>query len=390
MLKHQRQLPILFVKTHQAEDVSRLDATMTTVPDESWRKPFRRRLLAWYGRHGRDLPWRGSRDPYVVWVSEIMLQQTQVETVKPYFARFLAEFPTIEALARAEEDRVLRLWEGLGYYRRARQLHQAAQRIVAEHAGVFPRQPLAVGQLPGIGRYTAGAILSIAFDARQPILEANTVRLFSRLLAFRGDPLAGEGQRLLWAMAEALLPRRHPGRFNQALMDLGSEVCTGRAPQCGQCPVAALCLARQAGLETEIPVPKRKPAIESRHEAALIVRRRGRVLLLRRPEGGRWAGLWDFPRYPVDAEHPAGLAQELTGHVRRQLGIAVKVGDRIATLRHGVTRFRITLDCYEARYLSGAGTAPGERPVETRWLRPDELGDYPLSTTGRKLCRWAG
>jgi A/G-specific adenine glycosylase len=363
---------------------------MFELPDESWRAPFRRRLLAWYRRHGRDLPWRGSRDPYVVWVSEVMLQQTQVETVKPYFARFLAEFPTIESLARADEDRVLRLWEGLGYYRRARQLHQAAKRIVAEHAGVFPRQLQAVGQLPGIGRYTAGAILSIAFDAHEPILEANTVRLFSRLLAFRGDTLSTEGQRLLWAMAEALLPRRHPGRFNQALMDLGSEVCTGRTPQCGECPVAALCLARQAGLETEIPTPKKKPAIQSRHEAALVVRRRGRVLLLRRPEGERWAGLWDFPRYLVYAEHPAGLAQELADHVRRQLGISIQVGDRVTTLRHGVTRFRITLDCYQARYLSGVRTAPAVQTVETRWLRPEELGQYPLSTTGRKLCHWAG
>jgi A/G-specific adenine glycosylase len=363
---------------------------MIELPDDTWRTQFRRRLLAWYRRHGRDLPWRGSRDPYAIWVSEIMLQQTQVDTVKPYFARFLAEFPTIESLARAEEDRVLRLWEGLGYYRRARQLHQAAKRIVTEHAGVFPSQPQAVGQLPGIGRYTAGAILSIAFDAHQPILEANTIRLFSRLLAFRGDTASGEGQRLLWAMAETLLPRCHPGRFNQALMDLGSKICTGRTPQCGECPVAALCLARQAGLETEIPTPKRKPATESRHEAALIVRRRGRVLLLRRPEGERWAGLWDFPRYLVSAGHPAGVARELADHAHRQLGIAIEVGDRLATLRHGVTRFRITLDCYEARYLSGATTAPGVPSVETRWLGPEELGQYPLSTTGRKLCRWAG
>ena len=363
---------------------------MIELPDENWRKLFRRRLLAWYRRHGRDLPWRGSRDPYRIWVSEIMLQQTQVETVKPYFARFLAEFPTIEALAQADADRVLRHWEGLGYYRRARQLHQAAKRIVADHAGVFPRQPQAVGQLPGIGRYTAGAILSIAFDAREPILEANTVRLFSRLLAFRGDTPSTEGQRLLWAMAEALLPRRHPGRFNQALMDLGSEVCTGRTPQCGECPVAVLCLARQAGLEAEIPTPKRKPVIESRHEVALVVRRRGRVLLLRRPEGERWAGLWDFPRYLVSAEHPAGLAQELADHVRHQLGITIEVGDQVATLRHGVTRFRITLDCYEARYRSTDGTAAAASSVETRWLRPEELAHYPLSTTGRKLCQWAG
>jgi A/G-specific adenine glycosylase len=363
---------------------------MLALPDETWLRQFRRWLLDWYRGHGRDLPWRASRDPYLVWVSEIMLQQTQVETVKPYFARFLAAFPTIEVLARAEEDRVLRLWEGLGYYRRARQLHQAARQIVAEHGGVFPRRPQDVVRLPGIGRYTAGAILSIAFDAREPILEANTLRLFSRLLAFRGDPLSREGQQLLWAMAAALLPRRHPGRFNQALMDLGSQLCAGRAPWCERCPVAALCLARQAGLETEIPAPKKRPVIESRHEAALLVRRRGRVLLVRRPEGQRWAGLWDFPRYPVESEQPACLVEELAGHVRGHLGLLVEVGQCLATLRHGVTRFRITLDCYEARYVGTAKPLASVPPTETRWLHPKELADYPLSTTGRKLCRWAG
>ena len=199
-----------------------------TLPDASWLRSFRRRLPAWFDRHARKLPWRRNHDPYAVWVSEIMLQQTQVGTVVSYFDRFLAAFPTIEALAAADEQDVLRLWEGLGYYRRARQLHKAAKIIVAEHAGNFPRNPEIVRRLPGIGRYTAGAILSIAFDARQPILEANTLRLLSRLLAYDGDPRSTEGQRLLWAMAEAVLPRRGSGRMNQALMELGSEVCAAR------------------------------------------------------------------------------------------------------------------------------------------------------------------
>ena len=192
-----------------------------------------------------------------------MLQQTQVGTVIGYFDRFLAAFPTIEALAAADEHDVLRLWEGLGYYRRARQLQQAAKIIVAEHGGRFPRDPEIVRRLPGIGRYTAGAILSIAFDAREPILEANTLRLFSRLLAYDGDPRSTEGQRLLWAMAEAVLPRRGSGRMNQALMELGSEVCTARAPRCEECPVAALCRANQQGRQLEIPRPKAKRTIEA-------------------------------------------------------------------------------------------------------------------------------
>src|SRR5437870_3575879 len=177
-------------------------------------------VLAWCADHARELPWRRSRDPYPVWVSELMLQQTQVATVRDYFKRFIAAFPTVDELAAADEQDVLRLWEGLGYYRRARQLHRAAQSIVAEHGGQFPNEREAVRKLPGIGRYTAGAILSIAFDQPEPILEANTVRLLSRLAAYRGDPLAKPGQDLLWAWAEALVPREEPGLFNQALMEL--------------------------------------------------------------------------------------------------------------------------------------------------------------------------
>ena len=244
-------------------------------------------------------------DPYAVWLSEIMLQQTQVATVKAYFERFVTTFPTIEALARADEHEVLRLWEGLGYYRRARQLHRAAKIIVAEHGGRFPRDPQAVRRLPGIGRYTAGAILSIAFDAREPILEANTAAApESACWPMPAIRRSAEGQRLLWAMAEILLPQRSAGRFNQALMELGSEVCTARSPRCDVCPLAVLCRANQQGRQQEIPPPKIKRPVEAVREAAVLVRRRGRVLLLRWPEGRRWAGLWDFPRFPTAAESP--------------------------------------------------------------------------------------
>ena len=219
------------------------------LPDPQWQRELRRRLVAWYATNARELPWRRSSDPYRIWVSEIMLQQTQVATVKPYFDRFLDAFPTVEALAAADEHQVLRLWEGLGYYRRARQLHRAAQQIVAEHGGQFPRDRETVRQLPGIGRYTAGAILSMAFDAREPILEANTVRLWSRLLAYRGDATSAAGSRLLWGAAEAILPRTGSGTLNQSLMELGSTVCLPKAPRCDACPVAMLCQARAAGLD---------------------------------------------------------------------------------------------------------------------------------------------
>ncbi len=362
---------------------------ISELPDSRWRQSFRRRLLAWYDAHARDLPWRRRNDPYAVWLSEVMLQQTQVATVKPYFERFMAALPTIEALAKADEHDVLRLWEGLGYYRRARQLHKAAKIIVAEHGGQFPRDPQIVRHLPGIGRYTAGAILSIAFDAREPILEANTVRLLSRLLAYTGDPRSTEGQRLLWAMAEILLPNRNVGRLNQALMELGGGVCTPREPRCDECPVALLCRANQQGLQQEVPRPKAKPVFEAVREAAVVVRRAGRVLLLRWPTGRRWAGLWDFPRFPL-SDSPANdpgdnrLKRELVENVFELTGVTIVPGPHIATLAHGVTRFRITLECFEAECRSCDRKATAA--LETRWLRPSELHAYPLSSTGRKLA----
>jgi A/G-specific adenine glycosylase len=354
------------------------------LPDSVWLRAFRRKLLAWFGRSARDLPWRRTADPYSIWLSEVMLQQTQVATVRPYFERFLEALPTLEALARADEQQVLRLWEGLGYYRRARQLHQAARIIVRDHAGQFPRDPETVVRLPGIGRYTAGAILSIAFDQRLPILEANTLRLLSRLLAYTGDPASGVGQKLLWAMAETLLPQRHPGRLNQALMELGSEVCRPRAPECEACPVAVLCRARAQGVQQQIPPPKIKPRFEEVREAAALVRRGKRVLVIQWPEGRRWAGLWDFPRFPIHRTRPAEIHRELVENVRELTGVTIRPGERVKTLRHGVTRFRITLDCYEAQYVSdGRKTA-----LPRKWLRAEELEQYPLSTTGRKLARF--
>jgi len=250
----------------------------------------------------------------------------------------------------------------------------------------LPRNMDGVRRRPGSGRYTAGAILSLAFDARLPILEPNTQRLLSRLLAFEGVPSSTEGQRLLWALAEAVLPARRVDRFNQALMDLGSMICSPREPLCDRCPVAMLCRANQLQLQAQIPRPKRKTRFEDRREVAVIVRRRGRVLLMQCPEGRRWAGLWDFPRFAVQAADESALVEELAGLIPRGAGAVVKIGQRLATIKHGVTRFRITLDCYEAAFLCAADVQP-ESP--TRWVRPDELADYPLNATARKLARFA-
>ncbi|MEX2174424.1 MAG: A/G-specific adenine glycosylase, partial [Pirellulaceae bacterium] len=343
------------------------------------RRALARQLHVWFLKAARDLPWRRTKDLYAIWISEVMLQQTQVVTVIPYFERFLGRFPDVAALAAADEQEVLRLWEGLGYYRRARQLHAAARQIVAEHRGRFPQTFAAVRSLPGIGRYTAGAVLSIGLDARLPILEANTIRVLSRLAAFRGDPTQSAGQKRLWSLAEAILPARDVGIFNQALMELGSEICTPKAPACDRCPVRRHCLAYERELQDQIPVAARKTKYEEVTEAAVVVRRGGRVLVRQCQPGERWAGLWDFPRFAARGADMAARVSELTG-------VAALVGERFAKLRHGVTRFRITLDCYEAKYIRQTrGLAAS--PACIRWVSTDELAALPLSTTGRKIAR---
>jgi A/G-specific adenine glycosylase len=335
--------------------------------------------LAWYADHARDLPWRQSRDPYRVWVSEIMLQQTQVATVRDYFERFVAALPDVHALAGADERQVLRLWEGLGYYRRARQLHAAAKKIVAEHGGRFPRDVGSLQDLPGIGRYTAGAIASIAFDQRAAILEANTIRLLSRLIAFRDDPLKAAGQRVLWQTAAEILPQKNVARFNQALMELGSLVCNPAEPRCDECPLTSVCAAYAAGLQHEIPRPKLKQRYTDLREAAVVVRRNGRVLMRECGNGERWAGLWDFPRFPLDAEGPLFAKNEIVEKVRNQTGVTCSPGSLVKTIKHGVTRYRITLDCFDAAFVSG-------RATHARWVTNSELAALPLSTTGRKIA----
>jgi A/G-specific adenine glycosylase len=348
------------------------------------RQSLRRRLLKWYRDHARDLPWRKSCDPYRVWLSEVMLQQTQVATVREYFEQFVAALPDVRQLAAADERQVLRLWEGMGYYRRARQLHAAAKEIVSQRGGEFPSDVGELMNLPGIGRYTAGAIASIAFGRRAPILEANTSRLFSRLICFQGDPSNADGQRLLWRTSEEILPHKNVAEFNQALMELGSLVCTPAEPRCAECPLSGLCGARARGLQREIPPPKARKEYTELREAAVVLRHRGRVLMRQCGTDERWAGLWDFPRFSLEAEGPLFAADEIAEKVLRQTGIRCIPGPLIKRLRHGVTRFRITLDCYEATYAGGRARSASGVPV--RWIKRDELEHLPFSTTGRKLA----
>jgi A/G-specific adenine glycosylase len=350
------------------------------------RRRLPRRLLAWFDRRRRDLPWRRDRDPYRIWVSEVMLQQTQAATVVPYFERFLTAFPTLAALAAADEQEVLRLWEGLGYYRRARDLLATARRLAAAHGGRFPDDPAALAGLPGLGRYTRNAVLSQAFDRRLPVLEANSRRVLCRLFGRADDPRRGPAERWLWAAAEALLPARRAGDFNQAMMELGALVCTPAAPRCDDCPLAECCVARRLGKQEEIPARAAPPEPTAVREAAVVVRRGGRVLLAQRPaDAPRWAALWEFPHGPLrDGEtYDDAAARVLAGLT----GLEARLGPELLTVRHAVTRFQITLVCFEAEYAAGE-FRPAFYP-RGEWLTAAELAAYPVSAPQRRLARAA-
>ena len=339
-------------------------------------------LLAWFRAHARPLPWRNDRDPYRVWLSEVMLQQTQVATVIPYFHRFLETFPAIDDLARVPLAEVLKLWEGLGYYRRARDLHRTAQIIVEKHGGRFPTDADEVRRLPGFGKYTTNAVLSQAFEAILPILEANTTRLLCRLDAVRGDPKSATNQRRLWRLAEELLPETNVGDFNQALMELGALVCVPRNPNCAECPLTAVCRARCRGLVDAIPPIGKRPRVEEVREVAVVIRRTDRVLIVQRPVGGRWPEMWEFPHVEVGRGQTDETA---AAALLAKLGIVADLGDELLALRHAVTRFRITLVCRLATFRYGR-FEPGSYP-NAEWVAVSRLGDFPVSSPQRKLAK---
>lgn len=311
-----------------------------------------------------------------------MLQQTTVAAVQPRFERFLAVFPSVANLAAADEADVLKQWEGLGYYRRARHLHQAARLIVSRHDGCLPEDSASWRALPGIGRYMAGAILSQAFEQRLPIVEVNTQRVLCRLFGQRGDPRQGKVRDWLWQQAESILPARKVGEFNQALMELGALVCTPARPKCAACPLARFCTARRLGLQEVIPALRRaKPAADVR-EVAVIVKRGRSVLLVQRPLNGRWAALWEFPRGVVETGETDRAAAARV--VSSLTGLKAQVGAELCSIKHGIMRERVTLTCYDARYRFGRFCS--SIYPQGRWVPLDRLHDYPLSSPQRKLA----
>ena len=348
---------------------------------------FRGPLAAWFLENRREMPWRaadaaGRREPYAVWVSEVMLQQTRVDTAAPYFERFIQAFPTVEALAAAPLDDVLKRWEGLGYYSRARNLHRAAQIVAAEHGGHVPDDPEAFRALPGVGPYTAAAVQSLAFGHPMAVLDGNVIRVLTRVLGVEADARSGATRTALQAVADELLDPDHAARSNEAVMELGATVCTPRAPACPRCPLEGVCVARAAGTPEAYPVVgKRAPLPHHTVVIALMEDEAGRLLIQQRPTTAMLGGLWEFPGGKMEPgeSHADALARE----IREELGVTVSVGAAVARVEHAYSHFRITLFAYRCQIGSEEPVAAEGQPLV--WATPADLDAYAFPRANRHV-----
>lgn len=348
--------------------------------------PITGRLLAWYQQHARQMPWRQSQhkhpDPYAVWISEIMLQQTRVETVSPYFERWMNRFPDIASLATATQQEVLTYWEGLGYYSRARNLHRAAQTIMTENSGILPDNVDQLLRLPGIGRYTAGAIASIAFGVDAAALDGNIRRVLARLFDVETPARSSQGEKQLWELAEAHLPTGRAGEYNQALMDLGATICTPKKPACTACPLHEFCEGYKKGVQEQRPVLAKRPTLPHYTVAAAVIQRDGSVLIAQRPQSGLLGGLWEFPGGKLQAGE--NLLECLKREICEELQAEIEVGPEFGVYRHAFTHFKVTLHAFLCRLLG-----PEPNPVEASqigWVRPGELAGYPMGKIDRQIA----
>lgn len=336
---------------------------------------FAHRLIRWHKSHGRhDLPWQNTRDPYRIWVSEIMLQQTQVAAVIPYFQRFMARFPDVASLAAAPIDTVLEHWSGLGYYARARNLHAAARLIHMQHAGQFPRDAADIAALPGIGRSTAAAIGAFAFGVRGAILDGNVKRVLARCFGIAGYPGEAAVQARMWALAESLLPETNIEIYTQALMDLGATLCTRRKPRCDDCPQQTVCVAYQTQRTAELPDVKPKAALPQRETVMLILQQGGEVLLEKRPTSGIWGGLWSFPEV-----EPAAILQM---HLVQRFGVQARRVMPLAPLAHGFTHYRLNILPLWVETSPPRQTKPGQV-----WLSLEDARGAAIPTPVRMLLQ---
>jgi A/G-specific adenine glycosylase len=334
-----------------------------------------RLLLNWYHQHGRTLPWRDHPDSYAVWVSEIMLQQTRVDTVIPYFAKWMNLFPDVNALANASEQDVLNAWEGLGYYSRARNLHKAAKIVAEKFNGELPRDLTDLRNLPGIGRYTVGAIASMAFGMDEPTLDGNLRRVFSRLFDVSESADSPVGEKILWELAAQNLPQGQAGDYNQALMDMGATICLPKNPRCLLCPLMQICESRINGTQNLRPVLKLKKATPHYIHAAAVIINRGRVLLAQRPSNGLLGGMWEFPNGRVNADP----AKELTKVLNAAYNLKVKKRDALGVVQHAYTHFKVTVHVFRCDY------APTSKNKNLKWVRVTELDDYPMGKVDRQI-----
>jgi A/G-specific adenine glycosylase len=338
-------------------------------------------LMEWFAAHKRDMPWRGNPDPYAVWVSEIMLQQTQVATVMPYFRRFMRRFPTVRKLAEADQQEVLKAWEGLGYYTRARNLHRAAREVLREFGGRVPETSAALRSLPGIGPYTAAAIASIAFGESVPVVDGNVVRVVARLRGIQQDSTRPAVRAGMAAYLAAHLPADRAGDFNQALMELGALVCRPRDPACPACPLSPGCVARRKGWTARLPVRPTKKAVPHIEVAACVIRKGGKVLIAQRRPDQMLGGLWEFPG---GKRHPGETIQD-TGRreIMEELGLEIEVGREICRVNHAYSHFTMTLHALECRPLKGR-----PRPIDcaaVKWVPEKRLRDYPFPGADRRV-----
>jgi len=336
------------------------------------------RLLTWYDRNKRTLPWRGHPDPYAVWVSEIMLQQTRVETVIPYYEKWMKLFPNIRAVARASERDVLNAWEGLGYYSRARNFHKAAKIVVEQYHGQLPHDLDELRKLPGIGRYTAGALASILFSLDEPALDGNLKRVYARLFDVSEPVDSTEGEKILWKLAKENLPKGRAADFNQALMDLGATICLPKNPRCLICPLMKICQARTNGTQSLRPVKKPKKVVPHYVHAAAVIMKRGRVLLAQRPQDGLLGGMWEFPNGRVDHDPARGLGKAIKSGY--SLGLRMKRDVKaLVIVEHTYSHFKATIHAFRCELVSMP------KGGNCKWVLLKEMDKFPMGKIDRQI-----
>lgn len=343
---------------------------------------FTDRLLNWYAKNARQLPWRGTQDPYAIWVSEIMLQQTRVDTVIPYYKRWMERFPTVQALAGAPLQAVLVVWEGLGYYSRARNLHRAAQIVINEHNGTLPSEVKELQRLPGIGRYTAAAISSIAFGHDEPALDGNIRRVLARVFEVRQPARSTNGEKQLWELAAEHLPKGEAGAYNQALMDLGALICTPKDPNCPACPLAEQCAARALNIQEELPVVPSKKKLPHHIVTAAVIQRNGCVLIAQRPSNGLLGSMWEFPGGKLQPGEDLTFC--LQREIQEELDVNIRVGEPLGVFDHAYTHFRVTLHAFYCTLPSGEPR--NLEHLALAWVSPLDLSDYPMGKIDRQIA----